>query len=295
MIKLDLKKVNKNLIKNMKSLKLQRFRLNLLAKRLNKRNNSVIHDLAVPILKAVEHIGYAINEGETVLKSIENLETQDEVKTKNNHKYGLETTETDIFDIKLLSIRMNVQPETLIYILRSCFRKKRILLLIDEHLDYLRNPIKLFFKIIFEKSFFIDIFILTKKEFQESKDMFENSVILEGKHHVGENSHGIDLNNSNFEQDIIRDFYQDEVKMSELINLRERLEELYALSESIFNYFERQTGKYSSRTLIDYLEESFFIKISNNYLDFLIKIVRDYYGKEIKPSKNSFEKKVKTC
>ncbi len=284
MINVDLKKVNKSLKKNMKSLKLQSFRLNLLAKRLNKREISMIHDLAMPILKAVEHIDDAINEGEIVLKSIENFKTQDNVKTKNNSKYGLETTEMDIFEIKILSIKMNIKPETLIYILRSCFRKKRILLLIDEHLNYLRTPIKKFFDFIFEKSFFVNIIILTKKEFQENKDLFENSVILEGIRNIGKNSDEINLNDSKFEHDLIGEFYNDEEKISGLINLRERLEELYALSESIFNYCERQT--LSSRDLINYLEEKFFIKVPKEYLDFLINVVRDYYEKEIKFSKD---------
>ncbi len=234
-------------------------------------------------------IEHSIGTIEVAIRKIRDFITKGEIRPK---KKTVRTPEIEILEVKLWTIKMNLKPEMLIHVLRSSFIKKKILIIINNHLGYLKEALNAFYDYIFERTFSINILILTEEEYQEKEYKLKDYIVLLDGEILGENKNIINLKNNKFEEEIIKDFYNDSHSLSSIINLRDKIEELYALSRKIFRFHEEIGLKLSSKAMKKHLENTLFIKIKKDYFNFLIDVASRYFNGEIKFTKDLVADKI---
>jgi len=183
-------------------------------------------------------------------------------------------------DIDVFSVKMNLKPEILIQSLNAFLFKRKILLLICNDVE-IKQSIELFFRYLFQDSFKIDLSILTRKEYKKNKDIYKDHVIL-GKKIIGASKNYLN-NKLKREKEVINCFYNEVESLSSIINLRDKIRELYILSKKICECFNRKgTPQYFNRKdVIRELEDAYYIKIKKDYFFFLNNIVKNYFNVQI--------------
>lgn len=147
---MNLKRIYKTLNKIIKELKWRRYKFKLIIKRLEKTKKKSFVGLGVSLHKAFALLGDAINEIEGNLRKIV---VQDGLNAKSEIKYIPKRGEEEDYEVLICSLKLNLKPEMLIFILRNCILKKKILILLEDRLAYLKDVIIEFFDFIFEASF----------------------------------------------------------------------------------------------------------------------------------------------
>ena len=166
-------------------------------------------------------------------------------------------------DIDVFSVKMSLKPELLARALNAAIFKKKLLILITR--DYeLKYSIDSFFKYLFQDSFKIDISIQTRKGYEKNKDIYENHAILE-KNGLREDAQYTNKQ-SKREREITGCFYNELDSLSSIINLRDKIRELYLLSNKICEYFKKKgEPEYLSRkNVIRDLENTYYTKIKKD-------------------------------
>jgi len=192
-------------------------------------------------------------------------------------------TELKPQDIDVFEIRMNVRPEIMIYAIRGSLIKKRILIVIDNDLEFLKDTLFDFFDYAFQKSFDTHILIHTKETYKVSKKHYSEYLVLEGKGIIGSMKKSLNINELKIEQEIIKEFFRESDSNLGLINLRDKIREIYTLSHKLFEFYNKQGINHplQAKKAIHYLEDTHFIKISKVYFKFLVEVVKYYFDTDI--------------
>jgi len=300
---LDPKKINKSLNKIVKDLKWPNRNLKVIIKRFEKKKINV----NLPSLqKGSDLINQSINELETGLRKFNERVKLRKVKDKKRFVIKEKRFEPlsndynkDLFDIKLYSIKMNISKGTLIKSLKIiCFYKKKVLILLkNENLNFLKPTLIKFYDNIFAQSFDKNILVLTEKEYNKQSNSYNDYIVLLGENIIGKHSNEIYVNDSKFEEKLISDFY-DEPKLEKgLDSLRNKIQEIYDLSHEIYEFYIEKNEKLSRKNMIRHLEDTHpFLnyKIKKDYFAYLLNIVRHYFAKEIIFSEDLVGNKIET-
>ena len=192
-------------------------------------------------------------------------------------------TELKPQDIDNMEIKMNIRPEILIYAIRGSINKKRILMIIDNDLEFLKNTLFDFFDFIFHRSFDTHLLLHTKEHYKNNKGHYSEYLILEGKNVSGKMKKSLKLSELKLEEEIIKNFYVEGDSVLGLISLRDKIREIYTLSQKLLEYYNKQeqSQPLQTRKAIRFLEDTHFIKINKNYFKFLVEIVKNYFDTEI--------------
>ncbi|MFX1569016.1 MAG: hypothetical protein ACFFCV_11695 [Promethearchaeota archaeon] len=182
----------------------------------------------------------------------------------------------------ILTLKINIKPEILIYILHSFFFRKRILILVEKNLSYLIPLLNNFIDYIFQNSFTGDIMIKTKSQYKKKREFFEEYTIMNKKQVINDTHRLIEMNHLKYEREIVRSFYNN--YNSSIDDVKEKLEGIYILSRQIYNFFERNDNSepMTPRDVIKHLSDALSVKkIKKGYLYYLSDIVRAYFGSGI--------------
>jgi len=173
-------------------------------------------------------------------------------------------TELKPQDIDTIEIKINIRPEILIYAIRGSINKKRILIVIENDLEFLKNTIFDFFDFIFHRSFDTHLLIQTKEHYKNNKGHYSEYLVLEGKNISGKMKKALRLSDLKLEEEIIKDFYIEGDLVLGLISLREKIREIYTLSQKLLEYYNKQEQlqPLQTRKAIRFLEDTHFIKIN---------------------------------
>ncbi|TFG26134.1 MAG: hypothetical protein EU532_10675, partial [Promethearchaeota archaeon] len=192
-------------------------------------------------------------------------------------------TELKPQDIDIIEIKMNIRPEILIYAIRGSINKKRILMVIDNDLEFLKNTLFDFFDFIFHRSFDVHLLIQTKEHYKNNKGHYSEYLILEGKNVSGKMKKSLKLNELKLEEEIVKNFYIEGDSVSGLISLRDKIREIYTLSQKLLEYYNKheKSQPLQTKKVIRFLEDTHFIKINKIYFKFLVEIVKNYFYTEI--------------
>ena len=186
-------------------------------------------------------------------------------------------------DIDVFEIKMNLRPEILMYAIRGSLVKKRILVVIENSLEYLKDTLFDFFDYAFQKSFEAHILIHTKETYKVSKKHYTEYSVLEGKGITGRMKKSLNMNELKIDQEIIKEFFRESDANLALKNLRDNIREIYTLSHKLFEFYNKQDKNHPlhAKKAIRYLEDTHFIKISKTYFKFIVDIVKNYFDTEI--------------
>lgn len=192
------------------------------------------------------------------------------------------------YDIDVFRIKSNLRPEMLIDTLHACFLKKKVLLL-SKKLKSLNKIITDFFIYLFQDSFKIDISIKNKREYKKNKKKYDGNIIL--KKNLLRTSRDISNNKLKFEKEMVNKFYKNEDSIASIINLRDKIQEIYNLSHKL-SMCKGKTSYLHRKEAIRYLEDTHFLRIKKDYFYFLVNITREYFDIDIKLTQDVLAKKI---
>ena len=186
-------------------------------------------------------------------------------------------------DVDVIGIKMNLKPEMILYTLRGVFFKKKVLILIDKNLEYLKDNLSNYFEYIFQKSFDTDILIQSKGEYKRNRGFYSDYLILEGKDIIGKTKNSIKREELKIENQLIINFFREGDSILGLKNLRDKLSEIHALSYKLFEFYNKQNRDQplQIKKTMRYLEDTHFTRIRKDYFLLLIDIVRNYFNTNI--------------
>ncbi|TFG08112.1 MAG: hypothetical protein EU539_03250 [Promethearchaeota archaeon] len=204
--------------------------------------------------------------------SLEEIETRSE-----------QISEIRAEDIDIIEIKMNLRPEMMIHALSGLFYKKKVLLIIEDDLTYLHDTINEFFEFIFQKSFELNLFILTKESYKKKKTIYREYLVLEGKNIIGKHKKIFDLKALNMQEEFVKRFYMEGDSIISIKNLKDYIRQTHALSSKLLEYYDKldPDQPLQIRNAIRFLEDTHFMKIKRPYFHFLIDVIKNYFNIEI--------------
>ncbi|MFX1274893.1 MAG: hypothetical protein ACFFBP_14975 [Promethearchaeota archaeon] len=190
-----------------------------------------------------------------------------------------QTSQMNPLFIDIFYIKLNLKPRIIIQALNAFLINLKVIIEIDDD-KRLETAILDFFNFIFSDAFKIQLTIKRNRNVRTSALKFENHIAF--KMNVINQSKSI--LNYKFEKEFIYDFFNQTNPISALINLRNRIRELFLLSQSIRDFY-LNNGKnrlLSRKRAIHYLENHYFIKLKKDYIDFLNIIIKNYFKVNIR-------------
>ncbi len=191
-------------------------------------------------------------------------------------------------EIDLSLIKLNLSATLLTYVLKSILLKKDILLISNETF---MNPLILdFFKIVTQGNFDFNISFMSEEDFKYRSSEFTDFMVFEGSKIINNVNQSINPKKLKVEKKIVHIFLSEVDLNSSLIMLKNELLKAYLLSNLILEYVQKITNinKLNISKLCKNLEKSQKVKINNDYLEFLLDIVRNYFGFNIPNATESF-------
>lgn len=186
-------------------------------------------------------------------------------------------------DIDIIEIKMNLKPEMVIYAIHGCIFREKVVIIIENNIKYLKETILDFFDYIFQKSFDIDVIILTKDKFKKNKKFYTNHLIIAGKNIVGKTKGLVNIDELKMEEEYVRGFYMEADSISGLRNLRDKLRQTYALTYKLIEFYKKEgiEKPLNIKKAMRFLEDSHFLKIKKHYFQLLIEIAFNYFKSKI--------------
>lgn len=173
-------------------------------------------------------------------------------------------------------IKRNLHALLITFIIKSIFMKEKIVLINDS--EFVNQHILNFFNYITQDSFKIDISIVSKEDYLNNKEEYQDSLIFDVQEIMEESKKVKSPKELKIERLIVQKFFTSEETTS-LIVIKNEFQKAYELSVLIKEYIENQKGaKVYTKKIIDYIENKHSVKISVQYLNFLIEIVKKYFN-----------------
>ena len=195
----------------------------------------------------------------------------------------------DIVDIDL--IKLNIPAMLLTYILKSIFLKQKIVLIHDN--EYLHNHIHNFFKYITQNSFEMDIIIITEEMYKNDKKNYKDSMVFERIDILRNVKNRINPKKLSVEKQIVSRFVTEVGLSYSYIFLKNDILKAFEFSKAIvdlINEIKEKNEKVNTLKISTELEKMYNIKINTIYLNFLIEIVKYYFGATLPSITDSFLK-----
>ena len=182
------------------------------------------------------------------------------------------------------TIKMNFYPILLTYILKSIFSKKNIILISD--LAFLQEYIQKFFEYITQDAFLFDITILPKEKYNRNKKTYKEYMVFKDSEIIRNVDKFINSKDLKVEKKIIYRFVSELDLEKSIITLKKDIKKAFDISEYVINLIKLyqnsgQKEKLGKSKLINMLSQSFSIKLSIPYLDFILNIIKNYFQFDI--------------
>ena len=159
--------------------------------------------------------------------------------------------------------------------------------------DSFMNPqILEFFTIITQDNFKTNIYFESEEEFKNKVNEFKDFMVFEDNEIINNVNNSINQKKLKVEKKIVHNFLSESDLNSSLILLKNELQKAYILSSSVVQIIQNinNINKLNISKLRKNLEKSHKIKINNEYLEFLLDIVRGYFGINVPSAAESFYK-----
>jgi len=175
-------------------------------------------------------------------------------------------------------VKLNVSANLMAYLLKSIFIKKKILLLSED--SFLNNIILNFFEYLTQDTFDIDITFLSDEQYKQESKKYKEYMVFDGTKIIRNVNKSINLKKLTIEKQIVQKFISEIDLNSSLLYLKNDIQKVYFLAKSIVDIINNQykNEKINILKINKNLEESHNTKINNLYLEFLVEIVKNYFG-----------------
>lgn len=187
---------------------------------------------------------------------------------------------TDLIDIYLLTI--NILPQTLAFIIRSCFYKKPILYIND--FENVNSHLVNFFEFIFGDNFEVNIFLTTNIGYKKHKKQFKNHIVIKDNEVINDKDKIMNFKKMKIENALVQKFYFESDSKSSLIIIRNDIKRAYEFAQAIveFNNTLKENETLSSKRVIDYIFKRYNINLPLPYLRLLMDVAENNFGVQLK-------------
>ncbi|MFX1278986.1 MAG: hypothetical protein ACFFA3_06175 [Promethearchaeota archaeon] len=173
-------------------------------------------------------------------------------------------------------IKLNVPEILMASIFRAIFLGKSIIIISDD--QFIANHIIHFFKYVMENLFGINIIAMSKIDYKNNRENFENFIIFEKRKVINDRDNIIAPKKIVIEKGIARKFLEEYELITGLIILRNEIQKVFEYSKTLADFIKNSEEKvWTSKILIDHIKEVYNEQIQVNYLKFLSEIVTHYF------------------
>ena len=257
--------------------KLGRIKLNS-----NNRKTSGRGLFAVDVLKGIvcEHAFITYIDRNFMVRDTFTADFLVSVPENNNQQYHeIENVNKEFLDISL--IKLNIPKVTLAYMLKAMFYKKKIAFILEDCSLY--DHILNFFRYLTKNSFIIDISMMSIEDYTPYINLTEDYVVINQDKVIRDKNHILIIKKNSEEMRMAENFLSEKNLITSSIVLKNEITKAYIYSLKIVEYLEnyKNLRSKSFKNLMKYLHRKHKISIKTNYLEFLLKIVENYFGVEI--------------
>jgi len=188
----------------------------------------------------------------------------------------------DLIDISL--IKLNFSASLLTHVIRALLFKKKIFLLFNQ--SYKVNNIYKFIEYITLNSFEANILVISGEQY----DIYDikDSIILDGNKIIKDDNDILNAKTLGVERSLVRKFLAEYEPKPSLIYLQNGLQKAYELSKTVVDIVNnlKKKEKVYSKNVIEEIAKIHSVKVQLPYLDFLYKIVENYFEVKVPKSSN---------
>lgn len=177
-------------------------------------------------------------------------------------------------------IKLNVPEILMASIFRAIFLGKSIIIISDD--QFIANHMILFFKYVMENLFDKNIITMSKVDYKNNRENFEDSIVFEKRKVINDKDNLINPKKIVIERGIARKFLEEYELATGLIILRNEIQKVFEYSKTLADFIKNTEEKvWTSKILIDHINEVYNEQIQVNYLKFLSEIVTHYFKVEL--------------
>ena len=199
-----------------------------------------------------------------------------EFEIEQNYK---EKKFVSVEQLNLSQVKLHLPGLLLSYILKAIFLKKKIIVLSDE--SFLYNHGQNFFKYIMQNSFDFDLDFIPKDNFTVKKEIYKNHIVFEDIDIIQDKNKIMSPKRLYIEKFIVNKFLSKLYSNSSLIILKNDVQRIYYLTKVIVEKIQDHEGKkLHSIDLIHDIKEHYNVKISQQFLNCLLEIAKNYFNIE---------------
>lgn len=186
--------------------------------------------------------------------------------------------------INVSLIKLNLSASLIAYIIRAILHKRKIVLIFDQ--QFMFGDVRRFFDYITRTSFKTELVVISEDQY--NSDSYNDYIVFNRKGVIKDVDGIIDVKKLGAERVLVQKFFEEYEPIPSLIYLQNGLQKAYELSETIADIVKdlKKKEKVYSKKIIEDISRIHNVKINLTYLDFLFKIVENYFKVEVPKSSN---------
>ena len=177
-------------------------------------------------------------------------------------------------------IKFNIPQLLMASVFKAIFLGKGVIFIsVDQ---FLADHIIYFFKYAMQNLFENDIIAMSKIDYKNDQKNYENYIIFEKRAVIQDKDKSINPKKLEIEKSIAKKFLGEYDLVTGLIILRNEIQKAFEYSKTLVDFITNSEKKaWTSRILIDHINEVYNERIQMNYLTFLYDIVNHYFKVEV--------------
>ncbi|MBY8990024.1 MAG: hypothetical protein KGD58_04645 [Candidatus Lokiarchaeota archaeon] len=174
-------------------------------------------------------------------------------------------------------IRLNIPEILMASIFKAIFSGKNVIIISDD--EFIASHIIQFFKYAMQNLFHNDIITMSKAEFKNSNDQYENHIVFDKIEVIQDRYNTVDPKTLLIEKSIARKFLEEYNLVTGLIILRNEIQKAFEFSKTLSEFIKDADEKaLTAKILNNHIKEVYNEKIQINYLNFLLNILKQYFN-----------------
>ncbi|TKJ26765.1 MAG: hypothetical protein CEE42_04095 [Promethearchaeota archaeon Loki_b31] len=184
--------------------------------------------------------------------------------------------------INVSLIKLNLSASLIAYIIRAILHKRKIVLIFDQL--FMFDDVRRFFDYITRNSFETELVVISEDQY--NSESYNDYIVFNRKDVIKDDDGIIDVKKLGVERALVQKFFEEYEPIPSLIYLQNGLQKAYELSETIADIVKglKKKEQVYSKKIIKDLSKIHNVKIQLTYLNFLFKIVENYFKIEVPKS-----------
>lgn len=205
------------------------------------------------------------------------IEVSSSTETQDGNSEAVKSINFDL-------IKLNISEILMASIFRAVFLGKSVIIISDD--QFIASHIVHFFDSAFQNLFHSDIITMSKVEFKNSKERYENHIVIDKIGVIQDRDNLVDPKKILIERSIAGKFLNEYDLVTGLIILRNEIQKAFNFSKTLLEYIKESDKKgLTPKILINHIKEIYNEKIKMNYFIFLSDILKNYFNLELPGSK----------